>query len=95
MKEGWEIKKLGEICENLDSKRIPITKDKRISGEFPYYGASGIVDYLADYIFDEELLLVSEDGAKKSRFVDIASDFILSIMSFGRPYIMESARLHS
>ncbi len=61
--EGWEEKKLGDICENLDSRRIPITKSKRKSGEVPYYGASGIVDFVADYIFDENLLLVSEDGA--------------------------------
>ena len=61
--KGWPIKELNEICENLDSKRIPITKNKRESGEVPYYGASGIVDYVEGYLFDEELLLVSEDGA--------------------------------
>ena len=61
--EGWEEKTLGSICDNLDSKRVPITKSKRIAGEIPYYGASGIVDYVADYLFDEDLLLVSEDGA--------------------------------
>jgi len=61
--EGWNEKTLGEVCENLDRKRIPITKNKRVSGEIPYYGASGIVDYVKDYIFDEDLLLVSEDGA--------------------------------
>lgn len=61
--DGWPIKKLSEVCENLDSKRIPITKSKRESGNIPYYGASGVVDYVADYIFDENLLLVSEDGA--------------------------------
>ncbi len=60
---GWEIKYLNELCENLDSKRVPITKSSRKSGNIPYYGASGIVDYVADYIFDEDLLLVSEDGA--------------------------------
>jgi len=59
----WEIKKLGEICENLDSKRIPITQRKRTKGDIPYYGASGIVDSVSDYIFDEDLLCVSEDGA--------------------------------
>jgi type I restriction enzyme, S subunit len=63
MKQGWVNKKLGEVCENLDSRRIPITKNKRISGDIPYYGASGIVDYVADFIFNEDLLLVSEDGA--------------------------------
>ena len=61
--EGWDAKQLGEICENLDNKRIPITKHKRQGGSIPYYGASGIVDYVADFIFDEDLLLVSEDGA--------------------------------
>jgi restriction endonuclease S subunit len=59
----WEFKQLGKLCENLDSKRIPITKSKRKKGNIPYYGASGIVDYVADYLFDEDLLLVSEDGA--------------------------------
>ena len=61
--DGWEERTLGEVCENLDRKRVPITKSKRVEGEIPYYGASGIVDYVADYLFDEDLLLVSEDGA--------------------------------
>ncbi len=59
----WEEKKLNQISENLDSKRIPITKNVRDKGSIPYYGASGIVDYVAGYIFDEDLLCVSEDGA--------------------------------
>lgn len=63
MKKGWEVKKLGEVCENLDNKRKPITKGSREEGDIPYYGASGIVDYVAGYLFDEDLLLVSEDGA--------------------------------
>ncbi|WP_298752788.1 restriction endonuclease subunit S [uncultured Arcobacter sp.] len=61
--DGWEEKKLNQISLNLDNKRIPITKSKRTEGKIPYYGASGIVDYVEDYIFDEDLLLVSEDGA--------------------------------
>jgi type I restriction enzyme S subunit len=61
--DDWEIKKLGDICENLDSKRVPITKSSRTAGSVPYYGASGIVDYVSNYIFDEDLLCVSEDGA--------------------------------
>ena len=59
----WKIRTLDVLCENLDSKRIPITKSSRNSGDIPYYGASGIVDYVADHIFNEDLLLVSEDGA--------------------------------
>ena len=60
---GWKQKRFDEICENLDSKRKPITASEREEGPYPYYGASGIVDYVADYIFDENILLVSEDGA--------------------------------
>ncbi len=59
----WPTKKITDVCENLDSSRIPITKSKRVIGKTPYYGASGIVDYVDDHIFDEDLLLVSEDGA--------------------------------
>ncbi len=54
---------LDKICENLDNRRIPITRDARSSGEYPYYGASGIIDYVEDYIFEGDALLVSEDGA--------------------------------
>jgi type I restriction enzyme S subunit len=58
-----EWKTLGDLAENLDSMRRPITSGLRVPGEIPYYGASGIVDYVKDYIFDGDLLLVSEDGA--------------------------------
>lgn len=58
-----EWKPLGELAENLDSKRKPITSGLRDAGDIPYYGASGIVDYVKDYIFDGDILLVSEDGA--------------------------------
>ena len=63
MKAGWETKTLDQISANLDSRRVPITKGVRVSGAYPYYGASGVVDYVAGYIFDEDTLLVSEDGA--------------------------------
>ena len=61
--KDWETKTLNQISENLDSKRIPITKNFRKRGNIPYYGASGVVDYVADHIFDEDLLCISEDGA--------------------------------
>jgi len=61
--EDWQENTLDEISENLDRIRVPITKRDRIAGEFPYYGASGIVDYVADFLFNEDLLLISEDGA--------------------------------
>lgn len=59
----WEIKPLGKTGRNLDSKRVPITGKDRIKGNTPYYGASGIIDYVQDYIYNEDLLCISEDGA--------------------------------
>lgn len=64
MKENWTYKKLGEVCEILDSKRKPVTKADRISGIYPYYGAAGIQDHVDKFIFDGDYLLVGEDGAK-------------------------------
>ena len=61
--QGWVDTTVDQISTNLDSKRVPITKNVRTSGKYPYYGASGIVDYVSDYIFEGDTLLVSEDGA--------------------------------
>ncbi|EHH9692477.1 restriction endonuclease subunit S [Campylobacter lari] len=68
----WKINKLEKICEILDNKRVPISQKDRISGNYPYYGASGIVDYIDKYIFDEELVLIGEDGAKWGAFENSA-----------------------
>lgn len=51
-----------DCCQILDSMRVPITASDREEGEYPYYGANGIQDYIADYIFDDELVLLAEDG---------------------------------
>ena len=59
----WEEKRLEDVVEFLDEKRKPLEAGKRVAGKYPYYGASGIIDYVEDYIFDEELILLSEDGA--------------------------------
>jgi len=61
--KGWVETTIDKISTNLDSMRVPITKNVRSSGKYPYYGASGIVDYVSDYIFDGDTLLISEDGA--------------------------------
>ena len=63
-KKGWVEKRLGEVCEILDSKRKPITKKDRVAGPIPYYGATSVQDHVRDYIFDEPLVLLGEDGAK-------------------------------
>lgn len=54
--------RIGDICEILDSKRVPITAAERQSGPYPYYGANGVQDYVDDYIFDDDLVLLAEDG---------------------------------
>lgn len=61
----WEINELKDVVDFLDHKRKPIKDSDRgkIQGVYPYYGASGIIDYINEYIFDEELILLGEDGA--------------------------------
>ncbi|GAA8732518.1 hypothetical protein HpBT353_10380 [Helicobacter pylori] len=61
--KGVEFRKLGEVCEILDNRRIPIAKNKRNPGIYPYYGANGIQDYIDSYIFDGDFVLVGEDGS--------------------------------
>lgn len=53
---------LEDCCEILDSMRVPITAANRQEGPYPYYGANGIQDYVVDYIFDDDLVLLAEDG---------------------------------
>ena len=53
---------LENCCEILDSMRVPITATDRVEGPYPYYGANGIQDYVAEYLFDDELVLLAEDG---------------------------------
>ena len=57
-----EYVKIKECCEILDSQRIPLTAKIRNKGKYPYYGANGIQDYIDDYLFDDELVLLAEDG---------------------------------
>ena len=76
---AWEEKKLGECVEILDSQRKPIESKERANrkGEYPYYGASGIIDYIDDYLFEAESILLGEDGAniinRNSRLAFIAT----------------------
>lgn len=62
MSSEWPLVKLGDLTINLDTKRKPVKEADRKPGPYPYYGASGIVDYVDDYIFDGEHLLIAEDG---------------------------------
>ena len=61
----WEVKPLKRVFSNLDSMRVPLSGEERatMTKEYPYYGASGIIDHVEDYLFEEPLILVAEDGA--------------------------------
>src|SRR3989339_748410 len=63
--KGWKVKSLDKISTNYDSKRVPISSRERekIKGEYPYYGATSIMDYINDFIFDGIYLLMAEDGS--------------------------------
>jgi len=63
--EHWEVKRLKFLFRNLDCRRIPLSAEERsyMEKKYPYYGASGIIDSVEDYIFNESLILVAEDGA--------------------------------
>ena len=62
---GWGIAKFGDIVTNEDGQRVPLKKSDRdaMTGMFPYYGASGVIDYVDDFLFEGERLLIGEDGA--------------------------------
>lgn len=73
--EEWEVNLLEDVFEILDSMRKPIKASDRenMKGNIPYYGASGIIDWVNDYIFDEDLILLGEDGENlNSRNSDLA-----------------------
>jgi type I restriction enzyme S subunit len=63
--EHWEVGAIKRYFTFLNNRRVPLSSEERgnKNGNFPYYGASGIIDWVDEYIFDEDLILVSEDGA--------------------------------
>lgn len=68
--EEWEVVRLGETIDIFDNQRIPLDSEYRatIKGNIPYCGATGVIDYIHDYIFDGEYVLIAEDGGKFNRF---------------------------
>lgn len=82
-KACWETISLGSIVDFFDYKRVPLSSIERENrkGQYPYYGASGIIDYIDNYIYDGEYLLIAEDGENlNSRKTPIA---FLQLENFG------------
>ena len=66
MPEGWCITNIGDLLINRDGERKPVSsaiRSKQVNKIYDYYGAAGVIDKVDDYIFDERLLLIGEDGA--------------------------------
>jgi type I restriction enzyme S subunit len=63
--KGWAVESLGQVASNEDGKRVPVKKADRekMQGRYPYYGASGVIDHVDDYLFEGQRLLIGEDGA--------------------------------
>ena len=66
----WDVVNLEDVVEIHDNKRIPLSEKERIKmkGDYPYCGANGIIDYINDYIFNGEFVLLAEDGGDYSSF---------------------------
>ena len=62
MIDEWQERTLGDLTENFDGIRVPVKEADRRAGPYPYYGASGVVDYVDGFLFDGEYLLIAEDG---------------------------------
>lgn len=85
---AWEQRKLSDVVIFLDEQRKPLESGLRESGPYPYYGASGIIDYVKDYLFDEELILLSEDGANI-----IDRNYRVCFMARGRYWVNNHAHV--
>lgn len=63
--KGWQVSSIGSVTRNYDSKRVPLSQNERdtMKGGIPYYGATGIMDYVNRHIFDGQYVLIAEDGS--------------------------------
>ncbi|MFN9686072.1 MAG: restriction endonuclease subunit S [Cyanobacteriota bacterium] len=88
----WPVFRLGEICLNEDARRVPVKSSDRkaMQGRYPYYGASGVIDHVDDYLFDGQRLLVGEDGANL-----IARSYPIAFIADGKYWVNNHAHVLS
>jgi type I restriction enzyme S subunit len=89
--EEWEVVRLEDCCEVLDRHRVPLNSEERRErqGDIPYWGANGIVDHIDDYIFDEPLVLIAEDGG----YFDQASERPIAQLVEGKIWVNNHAHV--
>ena len=88
---GWEVRRLKDIFSNMNTKRVPLSGVQRgmmKTHEYNYYGASGIIDKVDDYIFDDDLLLIAEDGANL-----VLRNLPLAIIARGKFWVNNHAHI--
>tara|TARA_R110001599_G_scaffold310115_1_gene517213 strand:- start:5875 stop:7203 length:1329 start_codon:yes stop_codon:yes gene_type:complete len=88
--EHWLVSRVKFEYKNLDGQRIPLSTEERSykQGEYPYYGATSVIDYVDDYIFDEDLVLVSEDGANL-----IMRSYPIAFPAYGKYWVNNHAHI--
>ncbi|HAV5484804.1 restriction endonuclease subunit S [Acinetobacter baumannii] len=87
----WEKVHIKDCAECLDNKRVPLNSEQRslMSGSIPYWGANGIVDYISDFIFDETIVLLAEDGG----YFDEYQTRPISNISYGKCWVNNHAHI--
>lgn len=87
----WEKVHIKDCAECLDNKRVPLNSEQRssMSGTIPYWGANGIVDYISDFIFDETIVLLAEDGG----YFDEYQTRPISNISYGKCWVNNHAHI--
>jgi type I restriction enzyme S subunit len=88
--KGWRVGILGDVIDIFDSKRIPLSNRERLKrqGDYPYYGAASIMDYIDDYIFDGIYILMGEDGS-----VIDSNEFPIIQYAWGRFWVNNHAHV--
>ncbi len=88
--KGWQVSSIGSVTRNYDSKRVPLSQNERdiMKGGIPYYGATGIMDYVNRHIFDGQYVLIAEDGS----VMDVKDNPIVQ-MIWGKTWVNNHAHV--
>ncbi len=88
--KGWQVSSIGSVTRNYDSKRVPLSQNERdiMKGGIPYYGATGIMDYVNRHIFDGQYVLIAEDGS----VMDVKGNPIVQ-MIWGKTWVNNHAHV--